>query len=672
MTLSSISSPIHLQTQMSLNRNTNWKELPSSILQSIFHYVRSSPQDPISTLKESIVVCKHWMKPALQVLYQDVYLNANNVDMFIYTICARSSGPAKYVKKATFCQGFETLQDTAIKFNMVALFCQNLVEMYGVNPTVKQLVWSYLKANKSIPLRLQSFNQQDQRHEALSALYVDVALKYMETMTQLQVAVNNSGCPLRNPYVELALVSKLPFFKSLECLRVTSFEENHLFDLNLLIDSCGDKVRDLRLDSLGMFLPYTPVYIIRPNYTIKNLTIDYADIPANCLHYLSTKLRSLNSLNITASTKYYATFKDEMQWWSQLENLCLSLNKYSIRTNSTKLTGAVYVLKRSASAKVRKLTVSTRNASLPGSLDLDCITSLFKNDTTLELSLKHFYVDNFNLESISGPLFLYEPTYIKIVSENMDAFYDKYTVRIPQFTPSSATQTVSRYFTPEAVVYKIRRYLARECNDRNWCSFHTATHLVDFFCVSSTLHFDRMIFCDAPPTAYQIQRQATQLTHLYLTNSIIYYKMFYDLSQRLPIIDHLVIDTCSILMKEQYSIRIFLPFTILKSLRYKVAPFLNATSFTALPNETSNFENDDLLNVVETNGGLLFKIETAHQVYTIRKKGDLYIPVGGTYRHLLSGTQNLFLVWIKCVSLDSLIFDSNGKSSLVWKKRPCD
>lgn len=657
---------------MFLTRNTNWKKLPSSILQSIFHHVRSSRQNPISTLKESTVVCKDWMKPAQQVLYQNVYLDANNIDKFTYTICTRSSGPARYVKKVKFCRGFEILQDTAIKFNMVALFCLNLSEMHGANLTVKQIVWSYLKANKSIPLRLQSFNQQDQRHEALSAIYVDVALKHMETMTQLQVAVNNSGCPLRNPYAELVLASKLPFFKSLESLRVTSFEDNHLFDLNLLIDSCGDKVSDLRFDALGLFLPYTPVYIIRPNSTIKNLTIDYADIPANCLHYLSIKLRSLRNLQITVSLKY-STFKDEMQWWSQLENLCLPLNKYSIRTNSTTLAGAVYVLKRSTSAKVRKLTVSTCYASSPGSLDLDCITSLFKNDTTLELSLKHFYVDNFKLDSISGPLFLYEPTLIKIVSENMDAFYDKYTVRIPQFTPSSATQTMGRYFTPEAVTYKIRRYLARECNDRNWRSFHTATHMVDLFCASSTLHFDRMIFCDAPPTAYQVQRQVIQLTNMYLTNSIIYYKMFYDLSEKLPIIAHLTIDTCSILMEEQYSIRIFLPFTVLGCLRYKVAPFLNATSFTALPNETSNFENDDLLNVVETNGGLIFKIETAHHVYTIRKKGDLYIPVGGTYRHLLSGTQNLFLVWIKCVSLDSLIFDGNGKSSLVWKLRPsCD
>jgi len=55
----------------------------------------------------------------------------------------------------------------------------------------------------------------------------------------------------------------------------------------------------------------------------------------------------------------------------------------------------------------------------------------------------------------------------KIVSENMDALYDRYSVRIPQFAVLPNTQTTSRYFTPEAVTYKIRQYLTRECNDRN-------------------------------------------------------------------------------------------------------------------------------------------------------------------------------------------------------------
>jgi len=177
-----------------------------------------------------------------------------------------------------------------------------------------------------------------------------------------------------------------------------------------------------------------------------------------------------------------------------------------------------------------------------------------------------------------------------------------------------------------------------------------------------------MIFCDASPTAYQIQQQELKLTQMYLTNSIIYYKIFYDLSEKLPIIDYLTIDTCSILMEEQYCIRICLPFTTLKSLRYKVARSLNATSFAHVPNETCNFENDDLLNVVETQGGMIFNIETASCTYTIRKKGDLYIPVGDTYRYLLSGTQTLFLVWIKCLDLDEPIFDSDGKFSVVWKK----
>ncbi|KAL0143277.1 hypothetical protein V8B55DRAFT_1584410 [Mucor lusitanicus] len=609
----------------STSTNSNWNELPSDILQTIFEYTRSSVlQHPISTLKEATVVCKDWMKPAQQVLYRHVYLDADNVARFIYTIRGRYSVLAKCVKKATFFPGFETLKDTTPKLNTIVLLCQDLSEMHGANSTLQQLVWSYLKENYTFPLQLQSIIQHNQtKTEALGALYADVALKYKETMTQLQLAIRDSGSPLHNTHAELALMYKLPLFTSLKSLRVINFEENRLLDLNFLIDSCGGKVSHLCFDSLVMlpFTSNTPGLFIEPNTAIKNLTIDYADIPARCLDYLSVKLPSLDNLQIAANFDTLS-FQDGVQWWTRLERLCLRPSKYSIHTNLITLTKAASLLQQSTSAKIKKLTI---------------------------------------------------PNIIKIVSENMDVFYDKYMVRIPQLTPLSAsTHAMGRYFTPEAVTYKIRRYLARECNDRNWYSFQMAIHMISLSRAFSTLHFDRMIFCDVPSPGYRIHRQELKLTHVYLTNSIIYYKMFYDLSERLSIIHHLTIDTCSILMEEQYSVRICLPFTKLTSLRYKAAPFLNATSFSTLsPNETSTFENDDLLNAVETNNGLIFKIETAQGIYTIRKKGDLYIPVGGTFRHLLSGTQSLFLVWIKCGDLDELIFDSNGKSSVVWKKKVC-
>lgn len=660
----------------STSTNSNWNELPSDILQTIFEYTRSSVlQHPISTLKEATVVCKDWMKPAQQVLYRHVYLDADNVARFIYTIRGRYSVLAKCVKKATFFPGFETLKDTTPKLNTIVLLCQDLSEMHGANSTLQQLVWSYLKENYTFPLQLQSIIQHNQtKTEALGALYADVALKYKETMTQLQLAIRDSGSPLHNTHAELALMYKLPLFTSLKSLRVINFEENRLLDLNFLIDSCGGKVSHLCFDSLVMlpFTSNTPGLFIEPNTAIKNLTIDYADIPARCLDYLSVKLPSLDNLQIAANFDTLS-FQDGVQWWTRLERLCLRPSKYSIHTNLITLTKAASLLQQSTSAKIKKLTIVTRDSPSPIGIYKHYNTSLFKNDTTLELSLKHFAVDSFKLDTISAPLFFYEPNIIKIVSENMDVFYDKYMVRIPQLTSLSAsTHAMGRYFTPEAVTYKIRRYLARECNDRNWYSFQMAIHMISLSRAFSTLHFDRMIFCDVPSPGYRIHRQELKLTHVYLTNSIIYYKMFYDLSERLSIIHHLTIDTCSILMEEQYSVRICLPFTKLTSLRYKAAPFLNATSFSTLsPNETSTFENDDLLNAVETNNGLIFKIETAQGIYTIRKKGDLYIPVGGTFRHLLSGTQSLFLVWIKCGDLDELIFDSNGKSSVVWKKKVC-
>ncbi|KAL9551905.1 hypothetical protein MBANPS3_004042 [Mucor bainieri] len=629
---------------------SKWNQLPSHILQNIFQYVRSSPQHSISTLKASIVVCKDWMKPAQQVFYEHVYLNEDNFSSFIVKTQSRKS-----TLRPT--NTFDPLE--------IVFFCQELSEIHGAkNPTLQQPVWScYLKAN----------NQDRLRRDELRALYSDVALKYMDTRTELQVSIGHSGCPLRNPHTDLALVYKLPLFQSLKSLRVTSFEENNLSDLDFLIDSCGSKVDTLSFDSLKMLPSSTPVVAGRPNKTIKSLAIHNAQIPASHFFYLSRKLQALDNLQLKATTIFHS-MEEEAEWWRQLNQLCWCLTKYSIQFNSCPYPALISAFTElSDSAKVKQLTVSMNTSHSFQQSERASTTYLFKDNTTVKLFLENFSVSNFENEGFFVHYYRYMPNIISIDSENMRAIYNLQTVRMPQPTPSPLTrQAMSRYFPSKAVTCNLRHQLASKYNDRNWCCLDAAVQMINVLHPSTTIHLGRMVLCDFPPTLYQRCRRLLQLTHMYLKNSIIYYKVLDNISEILPFIHHLTIDTCSILMEEQYSIRISLPFTTLKSLRYKVAPFLYAAGCdddVRRSNETSNLENEDLLHVVETNGGLLFKIETDNGIYTIRKRGDMYIPVSGSYRHLTSGTQDLFLILVKCKDLDELIFDSNGKSSVAWKKR---
>ena len=90
-------------------------------------------------------------------------------------------------------------------------------------------------------------------------------------------------------------------------------------------------------------------------------------------------------------------------------------------------------------------------------------------------------------------------------------------------------------------------------------------------------------------------------------------------SQIIPIITRLIIDACSIRMDKRHGIKIFLPPTIISSLCFKLTSFVNAIEYGCGPDETSRFENDDLLHIVATKKCLILKIETDSGIYVIRK-----------------------------------------------------
>lgn len=632
----------------------SWDKLPTNVLRNIFYHISYSKtywlKGNIPLLYSYQLVCKEWNEIAQEGFYEEVYLGSNALKFIIAVLNKEKLG--RLVKKVIFSEDFLIFRNAYGLLEVIISVCPNIEEMYAFQDTIRNMVWAYLSSSKNVPQQLKLFTTKTS-HAASTPLYSYIAMRFENTLTQLQLCMSSTFINNAEQGFHRFLSSRLTHFTSLKQLRIEHWRVTKIHDLDHLLNSCSQTVRELTFMYLDLSkCVFTSLGIIKQNASIKILKICLSEIPASMLKYVTYKLENLVIFDLTYMKHPEGLQKDINEWWDLLGRFSTKLKSYTISLIFSSLKNPHqlemclnFSIQTTQSKYIKNKGSSISLNKSQGEDNMITLTKKWNIYTVFFKFNKLSYID-----SILEWLYLYSPNQIHVKIESMKELY----------TTLTETNPMQIQLSPTVVKWR----LVKLCNENNIFIFFKIISLVVQI-NKANVHLDRIVFCDE--FSFTGSTHSLQISELRFTKSIIYHNVLSYISKIFTKIDTLIFDTCCILMEDPFHIKIFLPTTEMVNLELRVKPFVDVTNWSLCKRTkciNSSLENFDLLRAVSNEGHFIVKVETVDKTHIFYKQGSNGMTDWDIKPENVIGNSYNFLVWIKCKQLNEIKIV--GENGLVW------
>lgn len=656
---------IKTRTPATMDHTACWSKVPYELALCIFQNVTQDLKyaQQKQNLANFQFVCKSWKSPAQRLLYDEIVLDQQHHGQVMDTIEENAATIGPLVRRVKFKDSFEGFAIPEV-FDLLADGCPNIEELFAENRDEKYYILNKLLLTTKFS-RLKRIDE-DLHHRQVPSIYPFVAFKYRETLTEIYI---DDEYNIGDYDSKETLISELGHFKSLKRVIVTLFMAG--FRMEDIIDNLRDTVDTLIIqrtqeDGNWRALDYNEVL---PNTSIKKLSItEGARHGPFHTEYYKFKFQGLESFESTLTDLHPEADIPYLDF-------ILSIDTYNV--NITIEEGARTridsLIKRAAKketyCKNKEFELDFDYMPPPPAYDdpnpfaqykwnLDLIKT--KKSTSVKLHYIRENTDDDPLErsmfmnDVSNWLTLYSPSVVRIY--NIEPMADHYIFLLEnQHRPEFST-----------VAY-VRRYFAWLCRDKSWQLLNDAISAL-IGKKGYVLSIGEMVLCDEPATnQLMLTKPETvdYISRVEIRKSLIHYKLLSLLSRKLPRMDTLMIDSSWILMDDDmYTLKIFLPSTRLRRIGIVIAPFNYGTGEQT---ERIILDNERLLEATSDHGRYILKIEAASERYMSYRKGNKNIGNVDRDKDITQGTEQDFLIWIKCGQVEEFTIVSGLDEDVNWQ-----
>ncbi|KAL9548500.1 hypothetical protein MBANPS3_005655 [Mucor bainieri] len=644
-----------------------WSKIPYELALCIFqnvtqdlHYAQQK-----QNLANFELVCKSWKSPAQRLLYEKITLSENHHGKVMDTIQEHAATIGPLVKKVKFMESFRDLFVVDV-FDLLAYECPNIEELFAETIEEKyEILNNLLLTTKFSHLKRLD---EDLHHRQILPIYPFAAFKYRQTLTEIYI--DDEYIPGDYDSKE-TLIRELGHFESLKRVIVTLFMTGHRMEK--ILGNLRDTVDTLvfqKTQEDGNWLPLHYSSML-PNTSIKKLSITEGALHGS-LHteYFRFKFKALECFE-----SFFTDLIEEeadipyLDFISSIDtyNVNITINGDARRRIDNLIKHAA---KKETLCKNKEFELDFDYMPPPPIYEgdpsphtqykwnLDLIKT--KKATSVKLHYIRENTDDDPLEramfmnDVSNWLALYSPTVVRIY--NIEPMADHYIFLLEnQHQPEFST-----------VAY-VRRYFAWLCRDKSWQLLDDAISAL-IGKKGYVLSIGEMVLCDEPASKQlMINKPETvdYISRVEIRKSLIHYKLLSLLSRKLPRMDTLMIDSSWILMDDDmYTLKIFLPSTRLRRIGIVIAPFNYGTGDQT---ERIILDNDRLLEATSNNGRYILKIESAKERYMSYRKGNENIGNVDKDKDITKGTEQDFLIWIKCEHVEEFTIVGGLDDDVNWQ-----
>ncbi|KAL9550150.1 hypothetical protein MBANPS3_004856 [Mucor bainieri] len=188
---------------------------------------------------------------------------------------------------------------------------------------------------------------------------------------------------------------------------------------------------------------------------------------------------------------------------------------------------------------------------------------------------------------------------------------------------------------------------------------------------------DDLVMSSELSFVFGAKAQNCNIKELRIAHSLFTHYVLVYISNQVPVLDTLILDTCCIFMDEDHTCKVLLPHTRLRRLGMVIAPlsplhYLSGDEITAGRQYLSNTE---LMDALSSSSSYTLKVETKAKTYICKKKGDETLPGDvAMAKGMKVGTKDNFLLWIVCQELQelSIVNGANQRRPIVHQFRPLE
>ncbi|CAO0798196.1 unnamed protein product [Mucor circinelloides] len=622
-------------------------KLPFEVLQGIFSKLVSHglyrDEADVKTLHECQLVCREWRLPAQEAFYKNIRLGESGSSFA--SIIKHATELGKSVEIVNFSIGFASCWNTNEILEIINRCCPNILILSCSSSLEQGLVLSYIASHKLRFEKLKIFAIDGM--ETLS-MYKRIVMEHKNTLTSLSISSKNPGYQI--------LLQHLKRFASLATLYLFKTSFSGLQEFNKMIDDipsvCSMGFYDLDLSNCTDMINDTI-----PNRMIRKINIkENAKFSTQSLRYFGQKFQALHQMNAEQIIGPDGTEIEESSWWDQLGRIYSSFKQYQLgmvlsnSTNMNQIQKCIdLVMATTGKTNEREFTLAMN----PGWFGDDKINAtLSKTSDFYSITFDISLFADVNVDDILDFVHRYLPKVVNIRGiEHVSFLYEKLALERPVLELSSI----------EAIIGHIEKFCIRD----NWAIFDKAITAFGQL-EESKMHLSKFVLCKEPFSSQPLYLDF-KAPELRIKDSIFYEGTLPQFSLRLPKVNKLILDTCSFLKTNTYSLKIFLPTTQVHSFGLRITPFINATfwnMYGLYKYDGSCLEDFELLRAISSNGKYTLKIETDTKVYLSMRQGGKIIQQDCT--DITEGTKENFLIWIKCKDMKEFAITSEGDSLFSW------
>ncbi|KAK4514287.1 cyclin-like protein interacting with PHO85 [Mucor velutinosus] len=649
-----------------MDHSACWSKVPYELALCIFQNVTQnlSYAQQKQNLANFELVCKSWKSPAQRLLYDEIVLSEDRHGLALNTIEKPNSTIGALVRKIKFKASFDSYRVDNV-FDVLADKCPNIEELLAESTSEKySLLNNLLLTTKFSHLKR---IDEDLHHRQVLPIYPFVAFKYRETLTEIYI---DDEYVLGDYDSKETLIRELGHFKSLKQVIITLFMTGQRMEriLGNLRGTVETLILQHTQDSEGNWraLDYNNMV---PNTTIKKLSItEGARHGPRHTEYFKFKFKALECFESVLTDLEQEADIPYLDFIMSIDaynvNITINENARNRIDNIIK-----HAAKKETSRKNKEFELDFDYMPPPPAYDdpypyaqynwnLDLIKT--KKSSSVKLHYIRENTDDDPLErsmfmnDVSNWLAVYSPTVVRIY--NIEPMADHYAFLLEnQHRPEFST-----------VAY-VRRYFAWLCRDKSWQLLDDAiSALVGK--KGYVLSIGELVLCDEPASTQLMMSKSETVDYISrveIRKSLIHYKLLSLLSCKLPRMDTLMIDSSWILMDDDiYTLKIFLPSTRLRRIGVVIAPFNYGTGDQT---ERIILDNDRLLEATTSNGRYILKIESSKERYMSYRKGNENIGNVDKDKDITKGTEQNFLIWIKCEHVEEFTIVGGLDEDVNWQ-----
>ncbi|CEP11117.1 hypothetical protein [Parasitella parasitica] len=554
----------------------------TEILKIIFDQIENTSEGKNSrnTFYQCQLVCKSWFRSAQYKLYKNVYLSSERITCFANTIKTASISTLKLgnlVRKVEFYIDSTSYATDSVDFKLSVDIDQDLDTILQHCPYIEQFcspassdfetkrIWKCLLSAENIHRYLNPFASLDKWTFEYRDHYAPLALKYRDTLTKLRLHSRPFLDSMKQDFGFLSLKKHIAEFKSLEHLQLLGYFAETFFntDLDNLINDCPKTTHSLELRNCNVSSIETHTRGIQPNSSIRKLELTNPRLSDSSIRYFANKLKALEALKLDIKVKFQAqmqTQEDSTEWWNQMVYLCMPLLNYNINIDEFNAMEWLYQIRGGAYlsntvAQQRKASTKTNSTEFtmyinhPIITKEDYIIEMKYSDSSVRL-FKSGHSQLFKLVVDFDRAFEYiqpfSPEAIRILNVQHPLYFDDLLQNFNNDSSSSLAKVLLKNYKHLMPKDGHISGLIPPCNTRNWAIFDGAISMNNSK-TGSVIHLDRMIFPDCEERQQTSASMQAGISELKFTNTLFHPNVFPKMSSKLPKVDRLILDGCTIM-----------------------------------------------------------------------------------------------------------------------------